>query len=364
MTGNASYARRTLNVAPMTGSVGVPGNSGTTYNNFSFGLTASLMVWDFGRSLGAYDAAKANAQAQGMAEHTTAAQVTLAVEAAFFGARAQKALVGVSREALGNQDRHLQQIQGFVAAGTRPEIDLVQARTNRANAVVQVVNAENAYATAKAQLNQAMGVDATADYDVAEDPLPAVDGEDQSTDALLPEALDARPEFATLSAQVKAQEMTVRAVSSNWWPTVGVSTSLTDAGSQIQHMAWNWNGMASLSWPLTPLMTLSQTREARANLEVLQAQTDTMKQQVRLDVEQARLGVRAAKAAIEAVNEAVTNAREQLRLAEARYAAGAGNSIELADAQYAVTNALGQQVQAEFNLSAARAQLMKALGRR
>ena len=65
---------------------------------------------------------------------------------------------------------------------------------------------------------------------------------------------------------------------------------------------------------------------------------------------------------ISASQDALVNARDQLRLAEARYAQGLGSVIELGDAQVAVTAAAAQDVQARFNLSAARAQLMSALG--
>ena len=88
-----------------------------------------------------------------------------------------------------------------------------------------------------------------------------------------------------------------------------------------------------------------------------------MRQQVRLGVEQARLAVRAAKAALGAAVEAEVNAREQLRLAEGRYAAGVGSIIELGDAQVAETTAAAQRVQADYNVSTARAQLLNALGR-
>ena len=88
-----------------------------------------------------------------------------------------------------------------------------------------------------------------------------------------------------------------------------------------------------------------------------------MRQQVRLGVEQARLAVRAAKAALGAANEAEANAREQLRLAEGRYQAGVGSIIELGDAQVAATTAAAQKVQADYNVSTARAQLLNALGR-
>jgi outer membrane protein len=73
--------------------------------------------------------------------------------------------------------------------------------------------------------------------------------------------------------------------------------------------------------------------------------------------------VRAGKAALSAAGEALVNAREQLRLAEGRYQAGAGSAIELADAQVALTTAAAQRVQADYNLAASRAQLLRALGR-
>ena len=90
---------------------------------------------------------------------------------------------------------------------------------------------------------------------------------------------------------------------------------------------------------------------------------DGLRQSVRLDVDQARLAVRASKAALAASGDAVTNARERLKLAEGRYQAGVGNAIELGDSQVALTSALAQQVQADQKLAAARAQLLRALGR-
>ncbi len=84
---------------------------------------------------------------------------------------------------------------------------------------------------------------------------------------------------------------------------------------------------------------------------------------MRLELEQARLGVRAARATLVASEEAAEAARERLVLAEGRYETGVGSVLELADAQVALTAALGQRVQAKFQLAAARSQLLRALGR-
>ena len=82
-----------------------------------------------------------------------------------------------------------------------------------------------------------------------------------------------------------------------------------------------------------------------------------------MDVNAALLAVRAAKASQSATSEALENARLQLKLAEQRYQVGVGSSIELTDAQVALTQAAAQAVQATDNLSTARAQLVRALGR-
>jgi len=369
LTGTASYQRSTANFVARPGSV--PSQFGTreatsldTFNFFSFGLTLNQYIWDFGQTTGRWKAARAVAEGQAATEHATELQVALGVRTAYFTARAQKSLVQVARENFANQERHLKQAEGFVKVGTRPEIDLAQARTDRANAQVQLINAENAYEVAKAQLNQAMGVEGDTDYDVQDDALAEIGGEEQAREALVEEAVKARPDLMSLERQIAGQKLTLSAVKGGYGPTLGAGMSLTESGTDLTALTWNWSASVNLNWPLfSGLLTYSQTKEANANLAALEAQRSTLRQQVRVEVEQARLQVRAAKASLAAAGEALTNARERLRLAEARYAAGVGNIIEQGDAQVAAANAAAQAVQAEYNLSSARAQLLKALGR-
>ncbi|MFL5319085.1 MAG: TolC family protein [Myxococcaceae bacterium] len=328
------------------------------------GLSANQLIYDFGKTTGRYHAAQASAEAQADDQRSTLLAVQLNVRVAYFDASASKALVAVAKETLANQEKHLQQIQGFVEVGTRPEIDLAQARTDRANARVQLINAENSYETAKAQLNQAVGVEGSTDYDVSDVNMPPVDGEDETTDVLLAEALRSRPEFASASNQVRAQELSISATRGNYWPTLGASAGANEAGPNPGSLGFAWNGGVTLSWAIFQGgLTRANVAEASANLNGLKAQVDALEQNTRLEVEQARLAVRAEKASVDAAGEAATNARERLKLAEGRYQAGVGSIIELGDAQLALNAALGQQVSAQFNLAAGRARLIKALGR-
>jgi outer membrane protein len=369
VTATGAYQRTTANFVarpgalPSTATIAPKAASFKTFDFFNFGLTANQLVYDFGQTFNRRDAAEATVEARQTDEQSTRLAVEQNVRVAFFTARAAKAMLSVAHETLDNQERHLQQIEGFVRAGTRAQIDLAQAKTDRANATVNLINGENSYASAKATLNQAMGVERDTEYEVADDGMSAVDGEDGGLDPLVRQALKRRPEIASLQQQLRAQQLTLASIKGAYWPTLGVSTGATEAGRDLGAMTWNVNAGATVNWPLFQGgITNAQADEAQATAAGLRAQMETLEQQVRLDVEQARLGVRATKGVLVASDEVVINARERLRLAEGRYAAGIGNGIELADAQLAVSSALAQRVQAEYNLAAARAQLLHALG--
>ena len=370
VAGTANYQRSTANFTSRPGSLpsqlsgGGSTQSWNTYNYFNLGLSASQLLYDFGQTRFRWRSAQASAASQRDTEHSTLQQVLLGVRIAYFQARAAKGLVGVAKDTLANQDKHLEQTQGFVEAGTQAEIALAQSRTDLANARVQLITAENAYETAKAQLNDALGVEGPTDYEVEDETPPPVPGEDGTTDTLLAEALQSRPELAALANDVRAQELTLRSVRAAFGPSVNLSTGFTDAGEQFSNLTWNWSAAVGISIPLFQGgFTRAQVRETEFNLTAAKAQFDSERQLVRLEIEQARLGVRAAKATLSAAGDALVNAQEQLRLAEGRYETGVGSIIELGDAQVALTSAGQQKVQAEYNLAQARAQLVKALGR-
>ncbi|HTQ79672.1 MAG TPA: TolC family protein [Thermoanaerobaculia bacterium] len=370
VNGNGSYQRATANFVSRPGALPRQLSSGSgseSWDNFGYynlGLSANYLLYDFGQTKNRWRSAEASLAAQRESERTTANQVLFAVRTAFFSARAARELVKVAEDTLGNQKKHLDQTQGFVDVGTQPPIALAQAKTAVANAQVQLINSENSYETALAQLNQAMGVEGPTDYDVADEPEAPLPSEDGTADTLFDEALRARPELATLADQVRAQELTVRALKSANLPSVGLSTGLSDAGGQVGNLTWNWNAAVQFSVPIfLGGLTKAQVAEGEANLAAARSQLQIERLQVRLEVDQGRLAVRAAKAALAASADALDNAKEQLNLAEGRFETGVGSIIELGDAQVALTSAAQQRVQAIYNLSQARVQLLKALGR-
>lgn len=366
VVGTAEYLRETGNFAPRPGVAPTATTTSLTnsFNYWTFGVTANQLIYDFGQTWGKYKAAELTTEAQRASEQALRLQILFVVRRSYYNACAQKALVGVAKETLDDEKRHLVQIEGFVRAGTNPEIDLAQGKTVVANAQVALINAENNYALAKAQLNQAAGLFTGTSYEVGQEEAIAVNDEDAALETLVKRAVAARPELAQIARQREAQERTLSAVKGGYGPALSATAGGSETGVALDGLVPNWDVGLLLTWPLFQGgLTRATVDEQAANLQSVDAQKNVELLQIRLDVETARLAVRAAKASIGAANDALTNGREQLRLAEARYSTGVGSILELTDAQVAYTSAQAQVVQARYGLATARVQLLAALGR-
>ncbi len=385
LSGTALYEQTNSGSLPTstntTGATAVPVTTSTSHD-FGSSLTSAShgvglmtisgtqLLYDFNQTPDKFRAAKRNVESFRATEQATELQVLLTLRQAFFAARADKALVFVAQETLRNEEKHVVQVRGFVAAGTQPEIALATELTNLGNDRVALITAQNNYEIAKAQLNQSMGVVGDTNYDVAEEGLAVVAGEEGPDDRLIDHALKARPEIVAYEKTKEANALTVKSLKGAYFPTISAFGTLgavdpaLGSGTSADYLSGYWTLGAQLIWPFFQGgLTEGQVHTAEANYDYVDAQLEAEKLQVRFQVQQAVLKVRAAKAQIDAANEALVNAREQLRLAEGRYNSGVGSIIELGDSQVAATNAAAQVVQADFNLSTARAQLLSALGK-
>jgi outer membrane protein len=327
------------------------------------GATGSQLIYDFNVTADRWRSAAANRDAAEANEQSAAQQALLNVRKAYFAARGQRDLVRVAEEAVTNQQKHLDQIIALVGAGMRSQIDLATQRTALANSRVAAVNAENAYLTDLALLDQAMGLPSESAFELTDTEMPAVPGEDGEERSLIESAVKARPEVVNADQQVRGQDLLVSSYRGSFLPAFSAVGGASDVGSGTTTGSANWYLGLQASWSiLQGGLTRGQLHEAKGTLSALTAQADGVRLQVSVDVVQGRLAVRGAKSTIGGAEEALTNAREQLRLAEGRYETGQGSIIELADAQVAYTTAEAQEVSARYSLASARAQLVTALG--
>jgi outer membrane protein len=370
-SGNYKFAtgNRTIRIATPL-SLGRPPPSPHLYDYLTGGITATQLLTDFGQSTEAWRAARLAAQSSTLDARAARLAARLDVRLAFFAARARRDLVDVAREDVGNQRRHLEQVQGLIDVQMRPAIDLVQARASLGAAELRRISAENDYALARAELGQAMGGAPEGDYDLASDELPPVDGEEAPLDQLTAEARAARLDLAGGQRLVESQEHALSAARASYGPALHLSLATTDAGPAFDpgpfaetNLRWNYSAALVLSWPiLEGGRTVARVREQQASLEEARARRALIDLGLRVEIERSRRSVASAKAAIAVSETTLENARERLRLAEGRYQAGVGTALDVSDAQLGYVAAAAQRVQAHYDLASARAQLLHALG--
>ncbi|HPK54739.1 MAG TPA: TolC family protein, partial [Smithellaceae bacterium] len=175
-------------------------------------------------------------------------------------------------------------------------------------------------------------------------------------------AYNNRPDLLSLTRRKEALERTVDLTKKDYLPVLSGNASYGYTGYDSS-MDKDWNIGVTMTFPLfTGLSTKYQVEEARANLDVLRANEDTLRQKVYLEVESAYLALKEAEERISAGKIVVGQAEENLELAKGRYASGVGSYIEITDAFISLNNAKMTYITALSDFSVTQAGLQKAMG--
>jgi outer membrane protein len=363
---------------------------------YSSQLQLSQLIYDFGRTGGNIDAAKAGARASINDDQTVQTQLALAAANSFYASLQSEALLEVAQRNLEQQHQRLAQSESFFKIGTRPEIDVLIARTAVAQAELQLAQTRTNVGVARTQLVQALGVpepewnswlsrrlSTELAAPLPEEPMNlGPNNSAQVSDAVIDEVLRDRPDYRALRERLIQSEQQLRSTRGNYYPQLAVGATASVGGLintlTIQGSAATTglvqpihgepllavSGQATLIWPLlSGLNTVYSVREAEATVRAAKANLDAMRLQVRSVLLQVMVQVVTARESVHAAESLVKQAELQLQMATGRYRAGVGNAIELGDAQLAATTARGQMVQANYGLAMSRATLLWNLGR-
>jgi outer membrane protein TolC len=125
----------------------------------------------------------------------------------------------------------------------------------------------------------------------------------------------------------------------------------------------NWHAGLILQWNLFDATVLARKSAAQAREEAARADYDLARTQVALGAERAYLDLDAASRALPGLASAVAAAKANQAQADARFKAGLGTIVELADAEALLTTAQLELAIGQFDVARARAQLARAMGK-
>jgi len=322
-------------------------------------VTASQLLFDFGKTWAATDAAKATAESFRQIVELQKQTIVVNVKTSLFTLLLAKRLVGVNNAALDRALLNLKSAQGFYSVGTQPKSFVTRAEVDVANARVSLIQAQNAVALARVSLNTAMGIAISAPTEVKD--ILAYEPYQVDSEALVTEALLHRPDYLGIKAQTDSAAANVRQKFRNFFPNVVASG--TYGGSITFNEIYSYG--VQLTWSIFDGGNMiAQYKEAKANLDAFQARVRDTELTVWQDVQQSYLTMISAEQQIGAAQKAVDSAQENFQLSQGRFDAGVANIIELTDAQLALTQAQSAEAQALANYRIAIAQLERAIGRR
>ena len=345
------------------------GALGDTVNkSYSTTLSASQLLYDFGRTGSALDAVQADFRASELERERAVQDVVLGVKQAYYSLLQAGKKAMIAQKTLEQAESHLRQAETFFRAGTKPRFDVTQAEVEVNNARLGVINAKNNVRLEQIALNNAMGTDPAARVTIEDVLFVKVDV--PALDQALEEAIRNRPEMRKAEAGIEAAQARVKAERSNYFPNISASGSYTwatgtsEMGMFRGDIGDSWNAGVTLTIPLFEGgLTRGRVSEARANLIALEAQRDSLKQIVLLEVNRAYADIENAVARIDVMESSLKKAREYLEIAQGRYQAGVGPYIEVTDAQVSADKAETDFVQAQYDYQLSVARLEKAMGR-
>ena len=344
-----------------SGTSGTTTGNGSSFNSGSSGLFSngrlalgvSQLLYDFGRTRDLVRQQRALAGAAGAILAGAELDAARDARQRLADLAQSRRLVRVAEANVANRQAQLTLAEANLASGLFPPKDVVDAKTNLANAVAALVVARANETMARIMLAQAIGIDPRTPLTAADVPTPTAAPADPTE--LFTLALVARPEIRQARRNLEAAGYGVSAATKTRSPEFTANASVGTNGSTDPFQSQSTSIGLGVNWTLYDSgFTHGATQQAKGTQRSALANYRQTQQTVVADVGQAYVDLATAiqRVGINAVG--VANAQEGVRLAVGRYRGGVGGTF------LDITNAQAQLFTAEQNLETARGDALRA----
>jgi outer membrane protein TolC len=316
-----------------------------------------------------YDWGKTGAQRDQAYTNYVAAQADLSsiendavfnVRQGFFDVLKQEELVRVGEETVRQFEKRLEQVKGFVEAGTRQKYDLTKAQVDLGSAQLTLVKARTALTVARASLNTSLGL--------ASDPAYTLDRKAPPGTWTMPfdDAVSAarayHPRLQGLILRENAARFAVDAAIADFYPALSLQGAFSWSGSLLPMNYFAFIGPA-LNWVIfSGWQKTGQLHGVVASLREAYATRAQEEQLLFLDLRGAYAALEDTRESLKIASLTVKQAEETLDLVSGRFQVGKASSVELTDAQVQLANARAAEIQARYDFEISIAAIQRSIG--
>jgi outer membrane protein len=336
------------------------------FDRESQGVVIRQLITDSGRTHNLVASSRFEAQAAAQNSQATRYTVLLDVNRAYFDVLHAQATVKVAEQTVAARQLLDNQVTELARNKLRSQVDVAFADVNVSEAKLLLLRAQDGVTSALAELGRAMGSDQAANYQLSDEPLPPAPP--ATTDTLVAQAIDNRPELASLRASLNAAKRFADAEKDLTRPTVsaiavGGYTPYIDTPATAP-IPPEYEGVgANVSIPIFNGHLFSARREA-AYQRALEADQRLRDQQQRIsrDVRMAWASATDAYQRIDVTAEFMRQASLAMQLAQGRYDLSLASIVELTQAQLNVTQAEIENLNAKYDYQTQYSALQYTIG--
>ena len=315
-------------------------NNPVVFPRAATGATVSQLVTDFGRTTNLLSSSEFQAKAEDKNAAATVADITLAVDQAFYNSLETRELVKVAQQTLSARQVLVDKIQALTNAKLRSDLDLSFTKVDLARAKLLLLEAQNNYQTSLAALSAILGYPDEQNFQLIE-PTEQLAPPMPDAQPLILQALQQRPEAAALQYQVDSAEKNSSAEHDLWRPTVSALGVVGIAPVRDPAIP-NWYGAVGVNINIpvfNGFLYSARAKTADLQTEVARQKLADLRNNIARDVRISWQDTNRAYERLSVTQQLREQANLALDLAQQRYNLGLGSIVEFSQAELGKTEA-------------------------
>jgi outer membrane protein len=315
-------------------------NNPILYPRAAAGAAVSQLVTDFGRSTNLLSSSEYQAKAEDQNSAATIADITLAVDQAFYNVLETKALVVVAQQTVEARQLFVDKIKALTDAKLKSDLDLSFARVDLARGKLLLLEAQNNYQASLAGLSAILGFPDEENFQLVEESA-AIAPPTLDVMPLIQQALQQRPEVLALQDQVQAAQKFGSAEHDLLRPTVSALGVVGEAPVRDNHIS-NWYGAVGVNINIPVFNGFLYNARAKAadlETEMNRQKLSDLRNNIARDVRNSWQDTNRAYERLSVTQQLREEASLSLNLAQARYNLGLGSIVEFSQAELQKTEA-------------------------
>lgn len=335
-------------------------DSANDSGRYNASISLEQSVYDWGKRGLRIEGARINMSAAEAEYFDTRDKIIAGVRSAYYNLNRAIRQHEVAKARFENYRKRLSWANSYYEVGTKPKIEVTKAESDLANSKLALVKAESAAEQYRAQLASSMGIPMMEIKNISD--VLSYEEWDVPIGQAVERAVSNRPDLASQRKRVEYAETVLSLEKKGMSPEISASAGYNAYGS-APFDDNGWNARLSLNFPLYDGgLTRSRVQGAEADLVTAKAQLESTSNNIMLEVRKAWHALAEAREALNASLEAERRARETYELAEGRYEAGVGSSLEISDAVESYASAQTNTILSLYECKAKRLDLEKAMG--